>query len=315
MADKLIQDGYNADALHGDLSQAQRESVMQRFRNKHLQLLIATDVAARGLDVQDLTHVINYNLPDDPEIYIHRTGRTGRAGKYGTAITISHSREGKRIKELEHLSGKKFRHMQIPGGREICEKRLFSLIDRVENVEVDENQIKSFLPLIYRKLEWLDREELIKRFVSVEFNHFLEYYKDASDLNVSPDNKGDFKRPVKGKARYTKIHLNIGSKSGMNASSLIGLVNEALRRRDVDIGKIDIQRNFSFFEIDRDYAGRVISSFRGAEYEGTPVVINEANPHRSGKKTGGKGHFRDDKKRKKNPNLTVHGKGGRKNRP
>ena len=212
VADKLIQDGYNADALHGDLSQAQRDSVMQRFRNRNLQLLVATDVAARGLDVNDLSHIINYNLPDDPEVYIHRSGRTGRAGKHGLSLTITHSREGRRIKELEKLVGKSFKYMQIPGGREICEKRLYNLIDKVEKVEVDETKIASFLPSIYKKLEWLDREELIKHFVSVEFNRFLEYYKNAGDLNVVPEKGRDEGKRKKGKISYTRMYINLGNK-------------------------------------------------------------------------------------------------------
>jgi len=185
VADKLIADGYNADALHGDLSQAQRDNVMKRFRTKHLQILVATDVAARGLDVNDLTHVINYNLPDELEAYIHRSGRTGRAGKSGISIAICHSRELNKIKRLEQLSGKKFVKKLVPGGAEICEKQLYNLIDKVEKIEVNESQIEKYLPVIYKKLDWLSREELIKHFVSVEFNSFLEYYKGAKDLNIS----------------------------------------------------------------------------------------------------------------------------------
>jgi ATP-dependent RNA helicase DeaD len=171
VADKLMQDGYNADALHGDLSQAQRDYVMNRFRIKNLQLLVATDVAARGLDVNDLTHIINYNLPDDLEVYIHRSGRTGRAGKSGVAVSIIHTRETGRIKDLERMTRKPFERKKVPGGKEICEKQLFNLVDRVENTEVDP-QIEQYLPVIYKKLEWLSREELIKHFVSVEFNRF-----------------------------------------------------------------------------------------------------------------------------------------------
>ncbi|HEY9114301.1 MAG TPA: DEAD/DEAH box helicase, partial [Bacteroidales bacterium] len=184
VADKLMQDGYNADALHGDLSQAQRDNVMDRFRRGSLQILVATDVAARGLDVSDLTHVINYNLPDELEVYIHRSGRTGRAGKNGISVSIIHTRESNKIKALEKLTGKKFEQKMVPGGKEICEKQLFNLVDIMEKVEVNHTQIDQFLPAIYKKLEWLDREELIKHFVSVEFNRFLEYYKNARDLNV-----------------------------------------------------------------------------------------------------------------------------------
>ena len=184
IAEKLSAEGYNSDALHGDLSQQQREYTLGRFRSKTLQLLIATDVAARGLDVSDLTHVINYNLPDDPDVYIHRSGRTGRAHRKGISITIIHSRENNRIKDLERRVGKPFEKKKVPTGKEICEKQLFHLVEKVENVEVEEKQIMEFLPVIFNKLSWLDREELIKRFVSVEFNRFLAYYKDATDINV-----------------------------------------------------------------------------------------------------------------------------------
>lgn len=189
IAEKLSAEGYNSDALHGDLSQQQREYTLNRFRNKTLQLLIATDVAARGLDVSDLTHVINFNLPDDPDVYIHRSGRTGRAHKKGISISIIHSRENNRIKDLERRVGKPFDKKKVPTGKEICERQLFHLVEKVENVEVEEGQIAEFLPVIFNKLSWLDREELIKRFVSVEFNRFLAYYKDATDINV--DHKGD----------------------------------------------------------------------------------------------------------------------------
>jgi len=184
IAEKLSVDGYNSDALHGDLSQEQREYTMGRFRGKSIQLLIATDVAARGLDVTDLTHVINYNLPDDPDTYIHRSGRTGRAHRKGISIAIIHSREHGRLRDLERRIGKSFEKKRIPTGKEICEKQLYHLVDKVENVEVDESQIKDFLPAIFAKLSWLDREELIKRFMSMEFNRFLAYYKDSRDINV-----------------------------------------------------------------------------------------------------------------------------------
>jgi ATP-dependent RNA helicase DeaD len=184
IAEKLSAEGYNSDALHGDLSQQQREYTLGRFRSKTLQLLIATDVAARGLDVTDLTHVINFNLPDDPDVYIHRSGRTGRAHRKGISISIIHTREGNRIKDLERRVGKPFERKKVPTGKEICERQLFHLVEKVENVEVEEKQIMEFLPVIYNQLSWLDREELIKRFVSVEFNRFLAYYKNAIDINV-----------------------------------------------------------------------------------------------------------------------------------
>ncbi|HSF89030.1 MAG TPA: DEAD/DEAH box helicase [Saprospiraceae bacterium] len=195
VAEKLSAEGYNSDALHGDLSQQQREYTMSRFRSKTLQLLIATDVAARGLDVNDLTHVINYNLPDDPDVYIHRSGRTGRAHRKGVSITIIHSREHNRLRDLERRIGKPFEKKLVPTGKEICEKQLYHLVDKVENVEVDESQIKDYLPVIFSKLSWLDRDELIKRFMSIEFNQFLSYYKDSRDINLDSKNRGDDRGP------------------------------------------------------------------------------------------------------------------------
>ncbi len=191
IADKLMQDGYNADALHGDLSQAQRDHVMARFRGKHLQMLVATDVAARGLDVNDLTHVINYNLPDDPEIYIHRSGRTGRAGKKGISVVLIHMREKGKLKQVERAVNKKFTKKVVPSGIEICEKQMLSFIDKVEKIEVNDEQIAQFMPVIYKKLAWLEREELIKHFVSVAFNRFLTYYENAPDINVDESNYSD----------------------------------------------------------------------------------------------------------------------------
>ncbi len=191
VADKLMQDGYNAEALHGDLSQAQRDHVMGRFRGKHLQMLVATDVAARGLDVNDLTHVINYNLPDDPEIYIHRSGRTGRAGKKGISVVLIHMREKGKLKQVERAVNKKFTKKDVPSGIEICEKQMLSFIDKVEKIEVNDEQIAQFMPVIYKKLAWLEREELIKHFVSVAFNRFLTYYENAPDINVDESNFSD----------------------------------------------------------------------------------------------------------------------------
>ena len=187
IADKLIQDGYNADALHGDLSQAQRDIVMNRFRDRHLQFLVATDVAARGLDVNDLSHIINFKLPEEQEVYIHRSGRTGRAGKSGISISIVHSRAQSKIRSLEKKIGKKFEKKEVPGGRAVCEKRLFNLIDRLDQVDVDEEQIKPFLDDIYAKTENMSREEFIKKFVWMEFDRYLSYYKGSRDLNYNPD--------------------------------------------------------------------------------------------------------------------------------
>ncbi len=273
VANKLMGDGYNADALHGDLSQAQRDEVMGRFRLGHIQLLVATDVAARGLDVNNLTHIINYDLPDESDIYTHRSGRTGRAGKKGISIAIIHSRETRKLQNIEKVAGIKFKREMVPDGREICSKQLFVLIDKVERVEIDETTIEPFLPDIYKKLEWLDREQLIKHFVSVEFNRFLTYYKDAKDINIY-NLKEDSSSRRKDKDKdmpMSRIHLNIGLNNKLNPLKLLSLVNEALDTNQVQIGRIEILRNFSFFEIDTKYAESIIKSVRQFEIDGQTI--------------------------------------------
>ena len=199
IADKLIGDGYNAESLHGDLSQIQRDTVMNKFRIGHIRLLVATDVAARGLDVENLTHIINYNLPEDLDSYTHRSGRTGRAGRFGTSIILLNLKEKYQIKKIEKKINKTFTSSTVPTGRQICEKQLFSLVDKMEKVDIDNEEIDTYLPQIYRKLEWLDKEEIIKRFVALEFNRFLDYYKNAPDLNVPEDNFKSGRKEQSGK--------------------------------------------------------------------------------------------------------------------
>ena len=208
IANKLMNDHYNADTIHGDLAQSERDEVMMRFRKKKIQILVATDVAARGLDVEELTHVINYNLPYEDETYIHRSGRTGRAGRNGVSIAIVHGRENQRIKNIERKSGIYFERQRVPDGLEICKKRLYSLIDKIEKVEVNEKQIKQFLPYIYDKLNWLDREELIKHFVSTEFNRYLSYYRNARDINIDSYTREKRKRPKRNRRKFNKSKKN-----------------------------------------------------------------------------------------------------------
>jgi len=277
IADKLISDGYNADALHGDLSQAQRDMVMNRFREKHLQLLIATDVAARGLDVNDLTHIINFGLPDELDIYIHRSGRTGRAGKSGISISIAHSRARNKIMNLEKKVGKKFEQKKVPNGPEVCEKRLFDVIDKLENVEVDEDQILPFLPDIYEKISNLSREDIVKKFVWLEFNRFLSYYKGSADLNLRPQREKSEKGRMNKKGRrdveFARFYINIGLVHRVSPQRLMGIINEKLRIRNVTVGKIDIMKRFSFFEIDMEYRNEVINAFEGASYDGNNLLV------------------------------------------
>lgn len=317
---KLSKDGYDVDLLNGDLSQGQRDEVMNRFRTKDLQLLVATDVAARGLDVNDLTHVINFNLPDDLEVYIHRSGRTGRAGKSGISIAIVHTREMRRIRDLERMTGKQFIKKDMPTGVEICAIRMLSLIDTVKETKINEEQIQKFLPEALEKLADLEREELIKHFLSVEFNQFLEYYDNSRDLNASAKGgrdrdggreRGGRDRDSGGRDRdggrkfddagsFDRYFINIGRRDGLNPVRLMGLLNESLNGQKPDFGKIDVQNNFSFFEVEKGYQNSLVESVKGVKFEGRDVNV-EPSEKDPGKKVGGdrsKKSFRKDGKGK-----------------
>lgn len=299
IARKLSSDGYNADAIYGDLTQAQRDQVMDNFRKKHIQILVATDVAARGIDIDELTHVINFELPDDLEVYVHRSGRTGRAGNSGISVSIIHTRETRKIYSLERMIGKRFSKKQIPTGEEICQNRILNFIDHVQNIEVNEAQLGEFLPQIEEKLADLSREDLIKNFISAEFSRFLIQYKNAPDLNASNsrerrdgpgrergrdngrdrDRRGDRDRREgggRGRTDFVRYHINAGSRQGLNPNRLMGLINEKLRNRQVRIGKIEILRKFSFFEIEQSVENVLLSSFEGAEFEGVEIELSKA---------------------------------------
>lgn len=289
VADKLMHDGYNADALHGDLSQAQRDTVMQKFRIRNIQLLVATDVAARGLDVSDLTHVINYNLPDDVEIYTHRSGRTGRANKKGISVSIIHSKEKFKIKDIERMLKKDFEQQQIPNGLEVCKKQLFHMIDRMENVEVNEEQIDPYMVQIMKQLEYLSKEEILKRFVSLEFNRFLDYYKDSEDLNYHEKNergsrergersdrgergeRGD--RNDRGErgakpGKRIRLKINVGEREGINAKRFLGIINDVTNDKSISIGAIEVTNKFTFFDVFADQADKVVAAFaKEPDYE------------------------------------------------
>lgn len=292
IADKLIQDGYNADSLHGELSQAQRDYVMQKFRIKNLQLLVATDVAARGLDVDDLTHVINYGLPDEVESYTHRRGRTGRAGKTGISISICHVREKGKIKAIERVINKKFEQGEMPSGKEICAKQLFNLVDQIEKVKVNEEEIAGLMPQIYRKLEWLDKEDIIKRMVSLEFNRMIDYYKDADEIETVDDKSSlhrdkDGKRSRKAKKGFARFFINLGKKDGVYANQIIELVNSCIRGK-VSIGRIDLMEKFSFFEVEEQEAHRVEKYMNGLEWNGRRVSVEPAQARKEDEEEGGK---------------------------
>lgn len=281
VAEKLINDGYNADALHGDLSQSMRDTVMQKFRVRNLQILVATDVAARGLDVNDLTHVINYNLPDDVEVYTHRSGRTGRANKKGVSVSIIHQKEKFKIKAIERMLKRTFEKQRIPNGLEVCKKQLFFMINKMQNVVVEDEQLDTFFPQIMSQLEYLSKEDIIKRFVSLEFNRFLEYYKGAPDLNIeehekekrekkSSKERGDKegapkKEKAKGKTKKTgekiRLKVNIGERNGVTPKRLLGMINDLVGDRTIGVSDIEITNKFTFFDVYVDQYNKLNRAF------------------------------------------------------
>lgn len=287
IADKLIADGYNADCLHGDLSQAQRDLAMKKFRDHVTQLLVATDVAARGLDVDDLTHVINYGLPDDPAVYTHRSGRTGRANKTGVSVAIIHSRERGKLREIEKKIGKTFEYKKVPTPEHIIEKQLYNLADRLERVEVDETQIAKYLPGVRKKLEWLSEEDLLKRVLSLEFNRLLAYYRDMPDidLNASGSERGDRKeRGERGERKerrergdkdrrtaekgYTRLMINIGKGQGFFPGNLMELINKSVNGPKPQIGRIDLMPDYTLFDVRSEDAHRVVDALKNTEFFG-----------------------------------------------
>ena len=299
VANKLMNDGYNADTLNGDLSQAERDEVMGRFRKRQLQLLVATDVAARGLDVEDLSHIINFNLPDDFEVYVHRSGRTARAGKKGISIAILHTREMRKIREIEKRTGISFLRKDVPSGMDICKTRLYNLIDKVENVDVDEKIIAQFMPDIYKKLEWLERDQLIKHFVSTEFNRYLSYYKNARDINVSTNSKNQGRknrdknhRKNRNLTTFSGFYINVGFQNKMNPGRLMSLINESLRSSNALFGNIEIMKTFSFFEIEEGFESKLIQSFKGKRLSGISLEIEKD-------KESGKRRDRHNQKRRR----------------
>ena len=300
IADKLIQDGYNADSLHGDLSQAQRDYVMNKFRTRNLQLLVATDVAARGLDVDDVTHVINYGLPDDIEIYTHRSGRTGRAGKTGTSISIIHTKERGKVAEIEKTINREFEKRQLPKGDEICEKQLFNFVDKIEKVKVNEEEIERLLPSIFRKLEWLEKEDIIKRVVSLEFNRLIDYYQAAEEIEEPyersskdkdfsrKDRKrggrdgsdGDSRKPERG---YERLFINLGKMDNINPAKLMGFINDYVTGK-VRVGRIDLMKNFSFFEVPEGTSRSILKAFKGVSVDNRKIVVEMASSGESSHK-------------------------------
>lgn len=324
VADLLIRDGYNAEALHGDLSQAQRDLTMQKFRQHRTQLLVATDVAARGLDVEELTHVINYGLPDDVENYTHRSGRTGRAGKRGTSISIIHLREKHKVRIIEKVIGKQFEAGILPEPKEICTKQLYRVVDELERTEVDEGQIAPFLPEVFRKLEWLSKEDIIKRLVSREFGRFLDYYanapeiqqpsaKEKSEANNSnrrtPRSKGEKGGPRQAEPGYTRLFINLGKRDNFYAREIINLVNRYVKGK-IEIGRIDLTANCSFFEVPEADAALVMRKMSKAMIGDRKVVVDHAEREEGGAKNDthkSKAEKRGDKNDTRNAKAEKRG--------
>jgi ATP-dependent RNA helicase DeaD len=306
VADMLMKDGYNADALHGDLSQAQRDAVMRRFRSRNLQMLVATDVAARGLDVNDLTHVINYNLPDEIEQYTHRSGRTGRADKTGISIAIINLKEKHKIKRTEKVIGQQFTQAKVPTGKEICEKQLFHIIENIEAIDVQSEEIKEYIPIIMKRLEGLSREDLVSRLLSVEFNRFLDYYKTAPDLNVD-ETGGGGSREERRKGRkerredaaggvrrdddseYTRLFFNTGYKERVEPPHIIRLITKGAGREGVNVGRIDIYDGFTYVDVDARFADDILNNLNGQEFRGRTLRVDVASPPAATRKNKGFG--------------------------
>jgi ATP-dependent RNA helicase DeaD len=282
VADSLIKDGYNADALHGDLSQAQRDSVMNRFRTRNLQMLVATDVAARGIDVTNLTHIINYNLPDDIENYTHRSGRTGRAGKSGISIVIINLKEDFRIRHIEKQIGKKFVQVKIPTGPEICAKQLLHLVEKVKGTEIQHKEIEAFLPAVYEQLKGITKEEIIQRFVSAEFNRFLSYYRNAADINVVLRKESGRSGSSSGSGSGSvRLFINLGQMEGLNDRRLKTFLQDAANIPDLHISHVEVTRSCSFFEIDPAQTEFLIAKLTKERFQNRRVQVEFADKSKS----------------------------------
>lgn len=296
VAERLVKDGYNADALHGDLSQPMRDKVMAHYRQRSLQLLVATDVAARGIDVNNVTHVINYNLPDEIENYTHRSGRTARAGRSGISMTLVTVKDMYAIKKLENVVGKKFHLGRIPGPLEVCESQLMSLVKRIHDVEVDEQGISRFLPAIHEELKDLSKEDLVTRFVSIEFNRFLEYYRNAQDINVNLSNRDHTRGSVTKQRSGSRMFINVGSMDGFDSGKMLRYLCDTSGVKGAVFGKMDIKETYSFIDVEQDSLQAVVQAFQGEVYRGRRI---RADVDGGGRRPGGPsfgprgGGFRD----------------------
>ncbi|MDD3520965.1 MAG: DEAD/DEAH box helicase [Actinomycetota bacterium] len=298
IAEKLIKDGYNADSLHGDLSQAQRDKVMEHYRNRNLQLLIATDVAARGIDVSDISHVINYQLPDELEIYTHRSGRTARAGKSGVSISIINTKDIGRIRRIEKHLNKKFLYKKVPEGVEVCEQQLLSMIKRIKKVEINQTGISKYLGSITEELQDIDKDELIKRIVSLEFNRFLDYYRDAKDLNIDFSKK-DHIRQKDSLSKNSSIFINLGSMDGFNTGKMLKYLKSVTGLDQNVFGRINIKGVYSFIDLKNDnYLDDILLSFQGEFYKGRKVRVDDNSKNRTRKDNISTGPFATSRNKK-----------------
>ncbi len=321
VADNLIHDGYNASALHGDLSQPARDLVMNHFRQGYIQILVATDVAARGLDVNNLTHIINYNLPDDIDTYVHRSGRTGRADKTGICISLVHVKEKSKIKAIEKQLGRPLEKALIPTAQEVCEKQLFRHIDNLEKVDITRDDIDDYLPIVFKKLNWLTREELITRVVALNFNRFLDYYKDAKDLNVDEseskskkDRKEQKTKKERDDSHMVRLFVGLGKRDRIRPQVLIGLINDVTRTKDIEIGHIDLMENFSFIDVDGARAQFVVDCFSDPKRnpEGVRIEITTTEPREKGERKGERrGERKGDRKGERRGDRRKSGEGRR----
>lgn len=297
IADALSRDGYDADALHGDLSQSQRDSVMRRFREHNLQILVATDVAARGIDVDDVTHVIQYTVPDEVENYTHRSGRTGRAGKEGVSMALVSPRDVRKIPMIEKIIGRKMELAKVPSGREVCERQMFDLVDKIKKTEIRQDEISPYLDKVFAAFEDLTKEELITKFISAEFNKFLHYYKAAIDLNLSASKAASSRtsRPdsFQDDEKYSRVFVNIGMLDGLDKGFLMRFICDNAKVSSKVIGKMDIKREFSFVSVEKDVVDQVMKGLNGADFDGR-AVRTELTKEDSGRK----GSSRSDGPRK-----------------
>jgi ATP-dependent RNA helicase DeaD len=307
IAEMLMKDGYNADALHGDLTQQQRDRVMLKFRNRSLQILVATDVAARGIDVEDITHVIHLNMPDEMEFYTHRSGRTARAGKKGISIAMISRKELGRVKQIEKTLKAPFKRMMIPTGPQVCQKQLLALMHKVHEVKVNEDEIGEFLPAVYEELKDLTKQELIKRFASIEFNRFLDYYRNAPDLNVD-ERKGT----SDGGERYvtgSRFFINLGKMDGLDTGTMLNFIEDVTGVSKKSIGKVELKGAYSFFEVEKDKVDQLLDEFKEIEYKGRQVRL-EMTERRNARNDSG----RDSKRGRSSSHSYKNTKGAERRR-